>query len=157
METKPMKAMSWEEYFIKISHLVAKRSSCTRRQCGAVVVRDNLILSTGYNGTPRGVKNCNEGGCPRCNGNVPSGTKLEECLCVHAEENAIIQAAYNGVTVKGSTLYSSFCPCSYCAKSIINAGIKKVFYNMAYALDEISTKLFKEAGIELVRYEEKGD
>lgn len=147
--------MSWDDYFIKISHLVAKKSSCIRRQCGAVIVRDNLILSTGYNGTPRGIKNCNEGGCPRCNGNVPSGQKLEECLCVHAEENAIIQAAYNGVEVKGSTIYSSFCPCSYCAKSIINAGIRKVFYNKAYALEEISIKLFKEAGVDLVKYEDE--
>jgi len=152
-----MTRLSWEQYFIKIAKLVAERSNCIRPAKGALIVRDKMIISTGYNGTPRGVKNCNEGGCPICN--APdrasvSGTKLDECLCAHAEENAIIQAAYQGVSTKGATLFSSHCPCLFCAKSIINAGIVKVYYNDAYPMTEKSIALFKEAGIELVKYED---
>lgn len=147
---------SWEEYFIGMAQHAATRSSCITRKVGAVIVRDNIVISTGYNGTPRGIKNCNAGGCKRCDdrkqGKLKSGANLEECVCLHAEENAIIQAAYHGVPVKGAALYTSFCPCSYCAKSIINAGIQKVYYNRTYNLDEISQELFKEAGIELVQY-----
>ena len=147
---------TWEEYFIKIAKLVASRSNCLSRHVGAIVVKDKMIVSTGYNGTPRGIKNCDEGGCKRCNdrkeGKIKSGEKLDECVCVHAEENALLQAAYNGVSVKGSTLYTSFCPCRYCTKHIINAGVKKVYYSDEYNLDEISKNLFEEAGVALVQY-----
>lgn len=147
---------SWDEYFIEIAKLVAARSNCISRKVGAIVVKDKMIVSTGYNGTPRGIKNCDEGGCKRCNdkivGKVQSGERLDECVCVHAEENALLQAAYNGVSLKGATLYTSLCPCRYCTKHILNAGIKKVYYSKDYALDEISRELFKEAGIELVQY-----
>lgn len=150
---------TWDEYFIKIAKLIASRSSCSSRQVGAVIVKDKMIISTGYNGTPRGIKNCDEGGCQRCedkkNGKIHSGEKLDECICVHAEENAILQAAYHGVSVKDSTLYTSLCPCRTCAKHIINSGIKKVFYSENYVLDNIAKKLFEEAGIEFVKYKEE--
>ncbi len=152
--TKP----GWEEYFIKIAKLIATRSSCSSRQVGAVIVKDKMIISTGYNGTPRGIKNCDEGGCQRCEdkkkGKISSGERLDECVCVHAEENALLQAAYNGVSVKGGTLYTSLCPCRFCTKHIINAGIKKVYYSDKYTLDEISKKLFDEAGIEFLQYKD---
>ncbi|MEM3374672.1 MAG: dCMP deaminase family protein [Candidatus Woesearchaeota archaeon] len=149
---------TWDEYFIKIAKLISTRSSCLARQVGCVIVKDKMIISTGYNGTPRGIKNCDEGGCQRCMdrklGKINSGERLDECVCVHAEENALLQAAYNGISVKGATLYTSLCPCRYCAKHIINAGITKVFYSEKYALDEISKKLFEEAGIEFIQYKE---
>jgi len=141
----------WNTYFMNIAKVVASRSSCSRRQVGAVIVKDNRIVSTGYNGTPRGVKNCNEGGCPRCNSDTPSGQGLTECLCSHAEENAITQAAYHGISVKGATLYTTFSPCLLCTKMIINSGISKVVYSINYTVDETSLKLLKEANIEIVR------
>jgi dCMP deaminase len=149
---------TWDEYFIKIAKLVASRSNCSSRHVGAVIVKEKMIVSTGYNGTPRGIKNCDEGGCKRCedkkNGIIKSGERLDECVCVHAEENAILQAAYHGVHVNGSTLYTSLCPCRFCTKHIINAGIKKVYYSENYSLDEISIALFAEAGVELIKYSE---
>ena len=111
---------------MEIAEVVAKRSNCCRRHVGAVIMKDNHILSTGYNGTPRGVKNCFEGGCPRCACTVKSGTNLEECLCTHAEQNAICQAAYYGHGIAGGTIYVTISPCLTCAKLIINAGIKDV-------------------------------
>ena len=98
----------WDEYFMEIAKVVALRSNCSRRHVAAVIVKDKRIISTGYNGTPRGIKNCNEGGCPRCSGHAPSGTGLEECICSHGEENAIVQAAYHGICVKDATLYTTF-------------------------------------------------
>jgi len=139
----------WDEYFMNIARVAASRSNCLSRHVGAVIVKDRQIISTGYNGTPKGIKNCNEGGCPRCWAMTPSGTRLDECLCVHAEENAIVQAACNGISIQGATLYTTFCPCSYCAKSIINAGIKRVVYREAYAMDRTTQGLFAEAGIEV--------
>lgn len=142
---------SWDEYFISIARQVAARSNCMKRQVAAVIVRDRRIISTGYNGTPRGVKNCNEGGCPRCNSFSDSGKNLEECLCSHGEENAIVQAAYHGIAIKDATLYSTYSPCLLCSKMIINAGIKKVVYNEAYPLNDTATRMLKEAGVELVK------
>jgi dCMP deaminase len=115
----------------------------------AVIVRDGRIIATGYNGTPRGVRNCNEGGCPRCNSNAPSGTALSECLCSHAEENAIVQSAYHGISVKDSVLYTTFSPCLQCAKMIINAGIKEVVYHQRYSIDDVSMRLLHEAGVKV--------
>jgi len=138
---------SWDQYFMDIAKVVATRSNCSRRQVAAVIVKDKRIISTGYNGTPRGTKNCNEGGCPRCNNLFESGTRLDECLCSHGEENAITQAAYHGVSVKGGTLYSTFSPCLMCTKMIINSGIREVVYNMDYPLNEVARNLLKEAGI----------
>lgn len=138
---------SWDEYFMSIAKQVATRSNCIKRKVAAVIVRDKRIISTGYNGTPRGNKNCNEGGCPRCNNFAESGTKLEECYCAHGEENAIVQAAYHGISVKDSTIYTTFCPCLYCTRMIINAGIKEVVYNADYPLHESALKLLEEAGV----------
>ena len=139
---------SWDEYFMEIARVVAKRSNCSRRQVAAVIVKDNHLLSTGYNGTPRGVANCFDGGCPRCAGKTPSGKGLDECLCVHAEQNAICQAARYGINVSGSTIYITLSPCLTCAKLIINAGIREVVYDGDYTafLDTV-TDMFKSAGV----------
>lgn len=140
---------SWDEYFLGIAKSVATRSSCVRRQFGAVIVRDNRIISTGYNGTPRGLPNCDEGGCSRCNSDVPSGTRLSECRCSHAEENAIVQAAYHGISTRGSTLYVPASPCSLCAKMIINAGVEKVYFEDDYP-DLNGKEILKAAGVEIM-------
>ena len=137
----------WDHYFMSIAHVAASRSNCSRRQVAAVLVRDCRIISTGYNGTPRGVRNCCDGGCPRCNSDAPSGTGLSECLCSHAEENAIVQAAYHGIAVKGATLYTTYSPCLLCSKMIINAGIKEVIFKQRYSIDEVSMQLLAEAGV----------
>ena len=141
----------WDEYFMRIARIVALRSNCMKRKVAAVVVKDRRIISTGYNGTPRGVKNCNEGGCPRCNALADSGTRLDECFCSHAEENSIVQAAYHGIQVKGATLYSTCSPCLICTKMIINAGIERVVYNLDYPLHGAASRLLSEAGVRLDR------
>ena len=143
----------WDEYFLSIAQVVASRSNCVKRHVGAVIQRDRRIVSTGYNGTPRGVRNCNEGGCPRCNAFAESGTRLDECLCSHGEENAIVQAAYHGVSLRDATLYTTFFPCLFCTKLIINAGIAEVVYNAAYALDDTAAGLLREAGVKVRRAE----
>lgn len=140
---------SWDEYFMNVAKVVGQRSNCIKRKVAAIIVKDKRIISTGYNGTPRGVKNCSEGGCPRCNDFGESGKNLEECYCSHAEENSIVQSAYHGISVKGGTLYSTFSPCLMCAKMIINAGIERVVYNADYPLNESVNDLFKQAGIKL--------
>ncbi len=137
----------WDEYFMNIAKAVALRSNCMKRKIAAVIVKDRRIISTGYNGTPRGIKNCNEGGCPRCNAVETSGKDLGECLCSHGEENAIVQAAYHGVSIKGATLYTTFSPCLMCTKMIINAGISKVVYQASYPFLDISLRLLGEAGV----------
>ena len=139
----------WDDYFLQIAAVVALRSNCIKRKVAAILVKDRRIISTGYNGTPRGVKNCNEGGCPRCLGFGISGQKLDECLCSHAEENAITQAAYHGVTIQGASLYTTFSPCLICTKMIINTGIEEVVYRHGYSLDRISLQLLKEAGVKV--------
>jgi len=138
---------SWDEYFMNIAKVVASRSNCMKRKVAAIIVKDKRVISTGYNGTPRGTRNCNEGGCPRCNSLAPSGTNLEECLCSHGEENAIVQASYHGVALKDSVIYTTFAPCLQCAKMIINSGISEVIYNMDYPLNRTAFQLFSEAGI----------
>ena len=143
------KRPGWDRYFMDIAQVAASRSNCSRRQVAAVLVRDKRIISTGYNGTPRGVRNCNEGGCPRCNSDAPSGSHLTECLCSHAEENAIVQAAYHGIMVKGATLYTTYSPCLLCAKMIINAGIREVVYAERYSIDDTSRRILNEAGVKL--------
>ena len=116
-----------------------------------MIVKDRRIISTGYNSTPRGVRNCNEGGCPRCNSLADSGTGLGECLCSHAEENAIVQAAYHGIGVKDSTLYTTYSPCLICTKMIINAGIAEVVFSREYPLGSVALGLLEEAGVKLKR------
>ena len=142
----------WDEYFMKLAKVASLRSNCVKRKVAAVIVRDKRVISTGYNGTPRGTKNCFEGGCPRCNNLADSGTLLEECLCSHGEENAITQAAYHGVSVKGGILYTTFAPCLTCTKMMINAGIREVVYNLDYPLNETSYKLFQEADVIFRQY-----
>lgn len=137
----------WDDYFLGIAKMVALRSNCIKRKVAAVLVKDRRVISTGYNGTPRGVKNCNEGGCPRCNNLSPSGKNLDECLCSHAEENAITQSAYHGVTIKDATLYTTYSPCLICTKMIINSGIREVVYNVEYELSEKASQLLFEAGV----------
>jgi dCMP deaminase len=142
----------WDEYFLDIAKVVASRSNCIKRKVAALIVRDRRIISTGYNGTPRGAKNCNEGGCPRCNSMAQSGTSLDECLCCHGEENAITQAAFHGISLKGATLYTTFAPCLLCTKMIINSGIVEVVYNQDYPLNDRAMALLKECGIMLRRH-----
>ena len=139
----------WDDYFMSIARVVASRSNCVKRKVAAVVTIDRRLISTGYNGTPRGTRNCNEGGCPRCNSLALGGTRLDECLCSHAEENAITQAAYHGVSLKGATIYSTFSPCLQCTKMIINSGIVEVVYQSDYPLGRVSLDLLAEAGIAL--------
>lgn len=137
----------WDEYFMSIARVVAARSNCVKRKVAALITVDRRIIATGYNGTPRGVTNCNEGGCPRCNSFAPGGADLGECLCSHAEENAITQSAYHGVSVRGGTVYTTFCPCLMCTKMIINAGLAEVVYSAEYPLGELSLRLLREAGV----------
>lgn len=146
-ESNEMSRPDWDNYFMEIAHVVARRSNCSRRHVAAVIVKDNRVISTGYNGTPRGIRNCNEGGCPRCSSNAPSGSHLGECLCCHGEENAIVSAAYHGVSINGATLYTTFSPCLLCAKMIINAGIREVVYRERYSIDTTSAAILKEAGV----------
>lgn len=138
----------WDEYFMDIARVVASRSNCVKRKVAAVVTKDRRIISTGYNGTPRGTRNCNEGGCPRCNSFAPGGTRLDECLCSHGEENALTQAAYHGVSLRGATVYTTCSPCLQCTKMIINAGLVEVVYNAEYPLAETALELLAEAGVE---------
>jgi dCMP deaminase len=147
-----MKKPNWDEYFMEIAKVVKSRADCLRRQVGAVIVKDFRIVSTGYNGTPMGIKNCTEGGCQRCllrhQGKLESGEKEESCICLHAEQNAIIQAAYLGVSTKGATIYITANPCSTCAKMIINSGIIRVVCYKNHH-DEEGIKLLKKAKVEI--------
>jgi len=142
----------WDDYFMNIARVVASRSNCVKRKVAAVVVKDRRIISTGYNGTPRGARNCNEGGCPRCNDFTPGGTRLDECLCSHGEENAITQAAYHGVSLEGASVYTTFSPCLNCTKMIINAGLREVVYNAEYPLAGTSLELLEETGVAVRRH-----
>ena len=147
-----MKKPSWDEYFMNLAIVVRSRADCLRRQVGVVIVRDQRVISTGYNGTPHGINNCLEGGCIRCQkrhtGELESGRNEESCVCIHAEQNAIIQAAYLGVSTKGSTMYSTTNPCSSCAKMLINAGIIKLVCKMEHH-DKEGIELLKKAGVKV--------
>jgi len=142
---------SWPEYFMTIAEMVAKRSTCLRRHVGSVLVKDKRILATGYNGAPAGLKHCAEVGCIRQNTSIPSGERHELCRGLHAEQNAIIQAAYHGISIAGSTLYCTNKPCVICSKMLINAGIVKIFYEKGYD-DQLADQMITEAGIEIVRF-----
>jgi len=146
----------WDEYFMSIARVAASRSNCVKRKIGAVITIDRRIVATGYNGTPRGVRNCNEGGCPRCNAFGLSGQALGECICSHGEENAIVQSAYHGVSVRSGTLYTTMSPCLQCTKMIVNAGITAVVYNNDYPLGEASLEILRESGVKLTRIELPG-
>ncbi|MGL4790891.1 MAG: deoxycytidylate deaminase [Anaerotignaceae bacterium] len=141
---------TWDEYFMEIAEIVKTRSTCLRRQVGAVIVRDNRIITTGYNGSPTGTYHCSDKGtCPRIEMNIPSGERHELCRALHAEQNAIIQAANMGVSTDNSTLYVTTQPCVICAKMCINAGIKKIVYKGPYP-DKLSIEMLNEAKVELI-------
>lgn len=143
--------VSWDEYFMDIAEIVKTRSTCMRRQVGAVIVKDNRIITTGYNGAPSGCHHCTEiGTCFRQEHNIPSGERHEMCRALHAEQNAIIQAARIGNTTDGATIYVTDQPCVICAKMCINAGIKRIVYAKSYP-DELSLQMLNEAGIELCK------
>ncbi len=137
-----------DEYFMEIASIVAKRSTCLRNQVGAVIVKDKRILSTGYNGAPRNLEHCLDIGCIRQQNNIASGTRHELCRAVHAEQNAIIQAAIHGASIENSTVYCTHQPCILCAKMLINANIVKVVYGTAYP-DTEALKFFEKAGVEV--------
>ncbi len=142
--------LGWDEYFMQMAELTAKRSTCLRRQVGAVIVKDRHIIATGYNGAPRGLKHCEEkGGCLRQQLGVPSGQRHELCRALHAEQNAIIQAATLGQSIEDGTIYVTHQPCVICAKMIINAGIKRIVVREAYP-DEMATEILDEAGIRVI-------
>ena len=137
---------TWEEYFMDITRLVAKRATCLRRQVGAVLVVDKRLLATGYNGAPSGLAHCLEVGCLREKNKIPSGERHELCRGLHAEQNVIIQAAFHGIRIQGATLYCTNLPCVICTKMIINAGIKEIVYESGYA-DDLSREMLLEARI----------
>jgi dCMP deaminase len=144
-----------DEYFMKIAYLVSERSTCMRRHVGAVIVKDGRILATGYNGAPKHLAHCEEVGCIRKDLGIPSGERHELCRGVHAEQNAVIQAAVFGVSIKDSMIYSTHFPCSVCVKILINAEIREVVYAEGYP-DELAKKLIGESGIKVRAYNERG-
>ena len=145
---------SWDEYFLEISTIVSRRSTCLRRRVGALLVKDKRILATGYNGTPRTLPHCSKTGCLREKLNIPSGERHELCRGLHAEQNVLLQASLHGVSVKDSVLYCTNQPCIICAKMIINAGIKEIIIKDGYP-DKMSMDFFKEAGISVKIFEKK--
>ncbi|KAG4089946.1 cytidine deaminase-like protein [Neocallimastix lanati (nom. inval.)] len=141
---------SWDTYFMTLSFLTARRSNCMKRKVGCILTKNNYILSTGYNGTPRHIKNCYEHGCRRCNSGASMGTHLDMCLCLHAEENALLEVGRE--KSKGATLYCNTCPCVGCTIKIIQCGIKEVIYALEYRHDEMIKGLFEEAGVSIRQY-----
>lgn len=142
---------TWDEYFMAITDQVAQRATCTRRQIGAVLVKDKRILATGYNGVPAGLAHCDEVGCLREQRGIPSGTQHELCRGIHAEQNAVIQAARHGIAIDGATVYSTHQPCVLCAKILINSGVKEIVFREPYP-DELASEMLAEAGIRPRRY-----
>lgn len=140
---------SWDSYFMKIAEDVATRSTCLRRSVGAVIVKDKRILTTGYNGAPTGIEHCTENTCLRIKFNVPSGERHELCRGLHAEQNAIIQAAYHGVSVRGAKIYITHQPCSICTKMLINSGIDTFIYRQPYS-DPLADEISVAAGIQRI-------
>ena len=149
---KKLKRPSWDEYFMEITDLVATRATCLRRKVGATIVKDRRILATGYNGPPKGVPHCDElGGCIREKLGIPSGERQELSRAVHAEQNAIIQAAKMGTNIDGATLYTTNHPCFICAKMLINAGVKKIVFREGYP-DKYAKEILEQADVKVVRF-----
>jgi dCMP deaminase len=142
---------SWDQYFMQLASLAAQRSNCMKRRVGCVLVREKRVISTGYNGTPRGLKNCGEGGCPRCNEGQGSGMGLGTCLCIHAEENALLEAGRERIR-EGAILYCDTCPCLTCSIKITQVGISEVVYSQSYSMDRETAAIFKEAGVHLRQF-----
>lgn len=143
----------WDEYYVAISRTVATRANCCRRKVGAIIVVENAIIATGYNGTPMGVRNCIDGGCPRCASDAPTGAGYDACICVHAEQNAIVMAARHGNATKGGRLYTTLRPCFGCAKESIQAGIREIVFAEPFGygpeLEDVYQRLIRESGIVL--------
>ena len=142
---------SYDEYFMEMAHVVSKRSTCLRRKVGALLVKDKHILCTGYNGAPKGLSHCSDVGCLREEQNIPSGERHELCRGLHAEQNAIIQAALFGVSVKGSVLYCTNTPCVVCVKMLINAGVEEIIYSGEYP-DDLARKILQESNIKIRKF-----
>jgi dCMP deaminase len=142
---------SWDQYFMQLADLAAHRSNCMKRRVGCVIVREKRVVSTGYNGTPRGMTNCNEGGCPRCNNAAKGGTGLSTCLCLHAEENALLEAGRDRIG-GNATLYCNTCPCLTCSVKITQVGISEVVYNQGYLVDTMTARIFAESGVRLRQF-----
>lgn len=154
VKTEANRRPSWDEYFMEMAELTAKRSTCLRRNVGAVIVQDKHIIATGYNGAPRGLAHCGDlGGCLREKMGVPSGERHELCRALHAEQNAIIQAATLGHSIEGSAIYVTHQPCSICAKMIINAGIERIVVKEGYP-DEMAVQILEEAGKRIIMMKE---
>lgn len=144
-----MNRPSWDEYFMQMAELTAQRSTCLRRQVGAIIMKEKHIIATGYNGAPKGLPHCEElGGCLREKLEIPSGERHELCRALHAEQNAIIQAATLGQSIEGATIYITHQPCIICAKMIINAGISRIVIRRGYP-DEMSRGMLREAGLKV--------
>ena len=146
------KRPSWDSYFIQLAFVVSGRSTCLRRKVGALIVKERQILSTGYNGSPSGLAHCSEVGCLRQDLSVPSGERHEICRAVHAEQNALVQAAKHGVSIKGADIYVTHQPCVLCTKLLINAGITRVFYTLSYP-DPLAQSIAEEAGLSFFQLE----
>jgi dCMP deaminase len=142
---------NWDQYFMQLASLAAQRSNCMKRRVGCVLVGGKRVISTGYNGTPRGLKNCGEGGCPRCNEGQGSGVGLGTCLCIHAEENALLEAGRERIR-EGTVLYCDTCPCLTCSIKIAQVGIAEVVYSYGYSMDTETAAVFKEAGVRLRQF-----
>lgn len=142
---------TWDQYFMQLASLAAQRSNCMKRRVGCVLVREKRVISTGYNGTPRGLKNCGEGGCPRCNDGHGSGAGLSTCLCIHAEENALLEAGRERIR-EGAILYCDTCPCLTCSIKIAQVGISEVVYSQGYSMDGQTAAVFREAGVQLRQF-----
>ncbi|MCJ1406099.1 Deoxycytidine monophosphate (dCMP) deaminase [Ptychographa xylographoides] len=142
---------SWDQYFMQLASLAAQRSNCMKRRVGCVLVREKRVISTGYNGTPRKLKNCNEGGCPRCNDGQGAGVGLSTCLCIHAEENALLEAGRERIR-EGAILYCDTCPCLTCSIKITQVGISEVIYAQGYSMDQEIAAVFLEGGVKLRQF-----
>lgn len=147
---------TWDAYFMRLADLAALRSNCMKRRVGAVIARDKRVIATGYNGTPRHMTNCNEGGCPRCNTGNGSGAGLSTCLCLHAEENALLESGRDRIG-SNATLYCNTCPCLTCSVKIVQSGIKEVVYSQSYSMDDLSSKVLNEGGVILRQYSSPKD
>jgi len=147
---------TWDEYFMEMTKVVARRSTCLRRQMGAILVREKRILATGYNGAPAGLPHCEEVGCRREQLGIPSGQRPELCRALHAEQNAIVQGALHGVSLREAVLYCTHQPCVICAKLLINAGVRRIVYQVHYP-DELALEMLREAGVEMVRWPGEDD
>ncbi|KAF9291702.1 Deoxycytidine monophosphate (dCMP) deaminase [Mortierella alpina] len=146
---------SWDSYFMYLANLAARRSNCMKRRVGCVLVRDKRVIATGYNGTPKNLTNCNNGGCSRCNQATPCGRGLDRCLCMHAEENALLEAGRERIG-SGSTIYCNTCPCLGCAIKIVQVGISHVVYSESYGMDDLTAEVFRNAGVELRQHATPG-